>query len=164
MGRGKPQCYERIGVYGIDEVLAHTVFNEEVRAFVKAEKIKHRCDHRYLEFIEWEFDGYRVKMNSMRYQLFKTKGTTCIECGVEGKYFALERPKGATRCHFNLYGFNKDGFEVMLTKDHIVPKSKGGKGHLGNLQTMCASCNGRKGNGDGKKKKTGVQADTRDQT
>lgn len=164
MGRKKPRCYERIGIYGIDEVLAHTVFNGDVNAFIKANKIKKVYnDSRYWDLIEHEFDGHKVKMNSMRYQLFKTKGITCVECGIEGKYFALERAKGASRYHFNLYGFNKDGFEVMLTKDHIVPKSKGGKGHLGNFQTMCASCNAKKGNGDGKKKTTKIHTDTSDQ-
>lgn len=32
-----------------------------------------------------------------------------------------------------------------LTCDHIVPVSKGGPTTLGNLQTMCHSCNARKG-------------------
>ena len=32
-----------------------------------------------------------------------------------------------------------------LTLDHIVPVSKGGKGHLDNLQTLCRKCNNRKG-------------------
>ena len=28
-----------------------------------------------------------------------------------------------------------------MTKDHIVPKSKGGADHLDNLETMCDQCN-----------------------
>lgn len=45
--------------------------------------------------------------------------------------------------HFNLYGI-KDGKEVMLTKDHIVPKSKGGANTQENYQCMCRNCNGNK--------------------
>ena len=32
-----------------------------------------------------------------------------------------------------------------LTVDHIVPRSKGGTDHLGNLQLLCAACNSMKG-------------------
>jgi len=40
------------------------------------------------------------------------------------------------------------GREVLMTHDHIVPRSKGGKNHISNVQTMCAPCNSKKGNGD----------------
>lgn len=35
---------------------------------------------------------------------------------------------------------------VMMTKDHIVPRSKGGPTNWNNLQVMCSICNGEKGN------------------
>ncbi len=43
------------------------------------------------------------------------------------------------------------GCEVLfpfwnLTVDHKVPKSKGGTGHIENLQLLCGSCNSIKGN------------------
>ena len=31
-----------------------------------------------------------------------------------------------------------------MTKDHIIPKSKGGKNELSNYQTMCTYCNNEK--------------------
>jgi len=37
------------------------------------------------------------------------------------------------------------GHEVLMTKDHIIPKSKGGKNTLKKYQTMCTHCNCRKG-------------------
>lgn len=48
----------------------------------------------------------------------------------------------------NLYGYDKDGNEVLMTKDHIVPKSLGGRNCLENYQTMCCVCNCNKGNGE----------------
>jgi 5-methylcytosine-specific restriction endonuclease McrA len=45
----------------------------------------------------------------------------------------------------NLYAI-KDGLEVLMTSDHIIPRSKGGPTILENLQPMCHICNGRKGN------------------
>ena len=47
--------------------------------------------------------------------------------------------------HFNLYALDADGNEVLMTKDHIVPKSKGGEDKGINYQTMCYPCNYVKG-------------------
>lgn len=90
-----------------------------------------------------DFDGWCVKMDSLRYQVF-LKSRVCVDCGLEGTVFRLERaevggPPG--RAHFNLYGRNKDGDLILMTKDHIHPRSKGGKDTLDNLQTMCFPCN-----------------------
>ena len=64
-----------------------------------------------------------VRMTSQRYQLFASKGVTCVNCGVVGEFFGLEKSKyqEGDRYHFNLYGI-KNGNEVMITKDHIIPK------------------------------------------
>lgn len=40
----------------------------------------------------------------------------------------------------------KCGSTEGLTLDHIVPRSKGGRSHRENLQTLCESCNAEKGN------------------
>lgn len=112
-----------------------------------------------LPFISWngkklirDFDGNKVKMFSLRLRNFAQHGTVCETCGLCGAFFVLERhlatshyrEKGCTRYHFNLYGIDEDGQEILFTKDHIVPKSKGGADNLKNLQTMCIICNAEK--------------------
>jgi 5-methylcytosine-specific restriction endonuclease McrA len=94
---------------------------------------------------EKEYEGHNVRMTSLRYKLFATKGCVCIKCGLVGWYFSLEKHGNDTtgKFHFNLYGV-KDGKPVMMTKDHIVPKSKGGSDRLENLQPMCVDCNSKK--------------------
>jgi len=77
-------------------------------------------------------------------------GTVCVTCGLCGEFFALERHLTTShyerlRYHFNLYGIDESGEEILFTKDHIVPKSKGGADNLKNLQTMCIICNAEKG-------------------
>jgi len=92
-----------------------------------------------------EIDGESIKALSDRYKLFFSKGYTCTECGITGSFFALERHLNDACYHLNLYAINDEGQEVLMTKDHIVPKSQGGKDALENYQTMCTLCNFEKG-------------------
>lgn len=93
-----------------------------------------------------EIDGVQVRrVNSIKMELFKSKGTCCASCGLKGEYFLLEKCEGNNTYHFNLYATLPNGSMMLFTKDHIVPKSKGGKTKINNLQTMCASCNNKKG-------------------
>lgn len=96
------------------------------------------------------FDGDPIKLGSDRYKLFKKKGVCCVTCGLVGTYFAKER--SATKkqpkiesWHMNLYGINAEGEEVLMTKDHIVPRVLGGPDHIDNYQPMCQVCNSEKG-------------------
>jgi 5-methylcytosine-specific restriction endonuclease McrA len=89
-------------------------------------------------------DGHTFKKNSARMILFKTKGTHCITCGIEGTTFVLETQSKEIPPHLNLYAINNDGEKILMTKDHHQPKSKGGPNTLNNYNTMCAPCNTNK--------------------
>lgn len=73
------------------------------------------------------------------------KSLTCYKCGKVGTFFALQR--GSTRngpwgkWHLNLYAPGG----VMMTCDHLVPKSEGGTNDPENLGTLCCKCNSKKG-------------------
>jgi 5-methylcytosine-specific restriction endonuclease McrA len=126
---------DRIGIFSIEEVLSEVVFEH----YEKGEG--HRSfNQRTIK----EFNGYKVKMNSLRYKTFVRSGIRCVNCGIKGTYFALERNDGDHMYHFNLYAINSSGHEVLMTKDHIIPVSKGGSNSPANLQTMCAKCNNKK--------------------
>lgn len=88
------------------------------------------------------FDGMKIKMNSLRLHTFKEKGCTCVECGRVGTHFRLQTSSLQNNFHFGLWSDD----EVQMTKDHIIPKSKGGLDSLNNMQTMCEICNSKKGN------------------
>ena len=91
--------------------------------------------------------GKKVKMSSSRYELWKTKPHKCVCCGLKGQYIAVERNGfDGDRHHFNMYGVNQQGYEVQMTLDHIIPKSKGGPNIIENYQIMCERCNSEKGN------------------
>jgi 5-methylcytosine-specific restriction endonuclease McrA len=85
-----------------------------------------------------------VGLHSKRYRVFLLSGTKCAICGIEAQYFAQEKFKEHNKFHMNLYAVRNDR-EVLMTRDHIIPRSKGGSDNLDNQQTMCFYCNTRKG-------------------
>ena len=140
----------RLAKVNIDEVVPF-VFTKKVRASLKEKGLSYHS----MEWVtsskrEFLVNGEKISipMGSHRYQLFAEKGIECVKCGIKGVYFAIERNanNNPNKYHLNLYGFDKSGKEIMITKDHIVPRSKGGKNIISNYQTMCFECNNNKGN------------------
>lgn len=119
--------YIRAGIYPINEVLPFIISSDGF----------HRKDS------EKDYDGHIVRMDSLRYRVFASKGAKCAKCGIEGKYFALEKDKHAdtTYWHFNLYALNKENHEVLMTKNHIDLTKQEDKNSIDNLQTTCIECN-----------------------
>lgn len=92
-----------------------------------------------------ELDGDLIKLSSIRLQTFK-KNIKCVSCGITGTFFRKEKSHVNDKSfHLNLYAI-EDGKDVLMTHDHIYPKSKGGPDHIFNSQTMCYKCNQEKDN------------------
>lgn len=91
---------------------------------------------------------YPINLSEDRYSCFKQKGVICCSCKLEGSYFAIELVASDSYSGYalNLYGKRSCGKEEYFTKDHVVPKSLGGKDSIANYKTMCWPCNARKGN------------------
>jgi 5-methylcytosine-specific restriction endonuclease McrA len=91
-----------------------------------------------------------VKRNSQRYILFKKKGLTCVCCGLTANkaYFEQNLSKFdiSHPVHINFYLVRNGMKDLLFTKDHIIPVSKGGKDVQENYQVMCQDCNTKKGN------------------
>lgn len=90
---------------------------------------------------------HELGLYSLRMRTFKQSGTTCLDCGLQAEFFAVERHiNGDTdKYHLNLYGL-RDGREVMLTCDHVIARANNGANDLSNTQTLCITCNSRKAN------------------
>lgn len=86
---------------------------------------------------------YSVRMNSQRYHVFRNN-PACVCCGIIGTKMILDINPGDQSPHFNLYA-EENGRLVLMTKDHITPKSRGGRDELSNYQSMCCTCNNLKG-------------------
>jgi 5-methylcytosine-specific restriction endonuclease McrA len=117
-----------IAKYSPDDIFPHVTDEEIKKEFIVGDK------------------PYQVKMNSNRYHVFK-KNRFCVSCGIEGIYMFLDMNPGDSSPHFNLYA-EEHGRLVLMTKDHIVAKSKGGNESLDNFQTCCSTCNNLKANYD----------------
>ena len=90
--------------------------------------------------------GHDIKFCGLRLSIFR-KSPVCATCEAIGTHFHLELGSlndGVP--HLNFYGKDAEGGELLFTKDHVLPKSKGGKNRLENMQTMCVTCNSEKGN------------------
>lgn len=123
--KGRQASYIRLKDFRPEEILPFTGLNKEPME------------------VTAQGTTYKVKMSSARYGCFR-KSLSCAKCGITGSKMILELPPNQERPHFNLYAVDEDGQLILMTKDHIVPKSRGGSNSLKNLQTMCTICNGEK--------------------
>lgn len=95
--------------------------------------------------IKYEGKVYSVKLNKRRYMVFANNPKCCV-CHLEGTHVQIEKQISDKTPHLNLYGFDDKGLSVLMTQDHILPKSHGGSDGYDNLQTMCVICNNLKAN------------------
>ena len=89
------------------------------------------------------FEEYSLRNPEDRYNCFMKSGFDCKSCGKVGSIFAIEKIKSKSFHGYTINLYSEDG--AFFTKDHIIPKSKGGKDMLDNYQTMCWPCNAKKG-------------------
>lgn len=74
-----------------------------------------------------QFGSKFARMNSDRLVCFK-RNHKCVVCSKEGNLFRLESHSEHDKtAHWNMYHKDpKNGKLTLMTKDHIIPVSKGG--------------------------------------
>lgn len=123
--------YTRLGIVDIEMVR-----EAQQKVFGQPKPEKHKLD----------VLGVQVKLFSKgsRLKTFFHHGTKCSACGLEAKFYAVERPaheKDDFPYHLNLWGIDEKGEEVLFTHDHTLARSAGGKDDISNTTTMCRPCN-----------------------
>lgn len=76
-----------------------------------------------------------------RLSLYIKKGHYCASCAIVCDRLILGKDNGGHR-HWDLYD---QDLQVMLTRGHIVPHSKGGPATFDNLRPLCHICNLKEG-------------------
>jgi hypothetical protein len=94
---------------------------------------------------KWFYDEDNLRIKLERVKFFRKHGTDCVKCGVKGTHFSVRKDNGGNN-HVDLYGYTDEGLEVLINRDHIIPKSRGGVDNYSNMQPMCMVCNSLKGN------------------
>ena len=100
------------------------------------------------------FSGVAIKLKMVdRLKMIMKKGADCPCCGAKGSHAHLVKSynkdhTGKRRMVINVVVLAKrsNGKLVEITKDHIIPKSRGGKNTVSNYQPMCKECNQGKAN------------------
>ena len=98
----------------------------------------------YKHYLDINGESVPVYVDDLRYELFK-QAQTCVVCGKVGNHFMVhcDPIQEIPRFKYVLNLFSADG--SLMTADHIIPKSMGGRNFLCNLQVMCSKCNSKKG-------------------
>lgn len=121
----QPKHRVKLAEFNVDEVLPFISREDRKREYKVEETV------------------YEVRMDSSRYFVFR-ENLCCSACGLQGIKFFLEISPSDKNPHFNLYAM-ENGRYILMTKDHMHPKSYGGIDIHSNYQTMCAICNNLKG-------------------
>jgi len=92
-------------------------------------------------------EGRDVKVGNRRFcvanlKTFAVHGCKCVRCGRTGDRIVAWEDRGGG-LHVDLFSGN-----ILMNRDHIIPKSKKGGNTDWNYQTMCVKCNSKKGNNE----------------
>lgn len=147
-------CHQREGIFSLEEVFN---FLGEVRPFgptwIMLDSQRYHLFAKNHKCVRCGLEGcYFAKERSARRRKVQVPG--------QSHHMSVWEPveqdpkKVKNIWHLNLYALQEEwhqeyGFigyrEILMTKDHILPRSKGGANEMWNYNTMCQPCNSNKG-------------------
>jgi hypothetical protein len=90
------------------------------------------------------------------FEAMRGQPIVCWHCKCQADRWISTKGKNDHRSNpvLNLYAVKKNGAVVLMTRDHIIPKSLGGVDAVQNLRPGCADCNSKRGATLNKRDKT----------
>jgi 5-methylcytosine-specific restriction endonuclease McrA len=129
-------CINSIDKYEIKE---HA--KKIIKTAPATKKEKHQFLKNRIVIKELAFDKLKAFRRHDRLKVFYHKGSKCVECGVEGTRLVWSKQHKHDGLHLDV--FTTDG--LLMTVDHLIPRSVGGRDVMSNFQPMCSICNSKKG-------------------
>ena len=94
----------------------------------------------------WYKDGRSAGDNKLEYKRVKCNERRARILGAEGTFTAQEWEEVKKKYNYCCAYCLQSEDVVKLTKDHIIPLTKGGSNYITNIQPLCRSCNSSKYN------------------
>ena len=89
-------------------------------------------------------DGRTLGDKRREYYNLKGLGRYARKLGAEGIFTTEEWEEIKKRYNYTCFHCDRMEPYIKLTKDHIIPLSKGGSNYIQNIQPLCQGCNSRK--------------------
>ena len=127
----------------IDHILAH--------------RAKANCSNKFIDaseyviplpvFVDGSQSTYKVYFERKRWRIYTAKDFKCIYCGLMGTHavFWKDHVEIPWDAHCDLVHITPEGRRILMTLDHLFPKSQGGTNDPANLAVACSPCNHTKG-------------------
>ena len=140
-------------------------YPQVIVSLIQAKSIYYKANIHNIEVYEYNgysnfFDGNKVILRVEGYYTsnpeknIKPRNTTALKRRSKSKISKIGEVHGGKNKTFRQIVYERDGYRCLkcgcdeinwLTLDHIIPRAKGGKNSVANLQTLCANCNMEKG-------------------
>lgn len=119
------------------------------------DRLFHDCEYKYMvnaSKVKLEKGTNNILINGGRSKIIATKTVktvlndrkSCKGCKAKSNFAAIVRNINTDRLNVIFFIKDKEGNFQPLTKDHVLPKARGGTDAFKNLQSMCVRCNSDK--------------------
>lgn len=120
--------------FGVEvPALSEKISIDEIPSIMSGRKLNIRCK---------DNQTYSFFIGDYLHKYLQYRG--CVSCGLPIKFAQVRRAQSSSKAKLYFFGIRK-GKTVLFTKDHYIPRARGGLNNSNNIQPMCTDCNGFKG-------------------
>jgi 5-methylcytosine-specific restriction endonuclease McrA len=95
--------------------------------------------------VVWHSNKCRDKHSRLRYSKVRDEKRRALLLAAEGSHTGQEWQEKFKRAGYMCHYCGKELYDRNVTKDHIIPLSRGGSNYISNIVPACQPCNSSKG-------------------